>query len=84
MLYNIIKFFLKEALMARGKSGRIVIEIDPQLKRQLYSTLENNQKTMKEWFVKEAEVFVYGEKKPSSLEVDDRHINLKNEPDSDE
>lgn len=50
--------------MARGKSGRIVLEIDPELKRQLYSALENKQQTMKDWFVKEAQSVVYGEKEP--------------------
>lgn len=48
--------------MARGKSGRIVLEIDPELKRKLYLTLEHSQKTMKEWFVKEASDLInYGE-----------------------
>jgi len=45
--------------MARGKSGRIVLEIDPEMKRELYLTLEQNQKTMKEWFVKEASNLIY-------------------------
>lgn len=51
--------------MARGKSGRVVLEIDPELKRQLYATLENKQQTMKDWFVKEAEGLIYGETQPS-------------------
>jgi hypothetical protein len=50
--------------MARGKSGRIVLEIDAELKRKLYSVLENEQQTMKEWFVKEAEVFIYEHNHP--------------------
>lgn len=55
--------------MARGKSGRVVLEIDPELKRQLYATLENKQQTMKEWFVKEAEGFIYGEMQPSLFDT---------------
>lgn len=51
--------------MARGKSGRVVLEIDPELKRRLYATLETSQQTMKEWFIREAEELVYGEKQPS-------------------
>ncbi|MCY3729273.1 MAG: hypothetical protein OXF97_09825 [Nitrospira sp.] len=51
--------------MARGKSGRVVLEIDPDLKRRLYATLETSQQTMKEWFIREAEELVYGEKQPS-------------------
>ena len=55
--------------MARGKSGRVVLEIDPELKRQLYATLENKQQTMKGWFVKEAEGFIYGETQPSLFDT---------------
>lgn len=50
--------------MARGKSGRIVLEIDPEMKRKLYLTLEQNQKTMKEWFVKEASDLIYNITQP--------------------
>ena len=62
--------------MARGKSGRVVLEIDPELKRQLYATLENKQQTMKEWFIREAEGLVYGEKQPSLFDAPeaDQHI----------
>lgn len=55
--------------MARGKSGRVVLEIDPELKRRLYATLENSQQTMKEWFIREAEELVYGEKQPSLFDT---------------
>ena len=54
--------------MARGKSGRVVLERDPDLKRRLYATLETSQQTMKEWFIREAEELVYGEKQPSLFE----------------
>ena len=55
--------------MARGKSGRVVLEINPELKRRLYATLENNQQTMKEWFIRKAEEFVYREKQPSLFDT---------------
>ena len=45
--------------MARGKSGRVVLEIDPELKRNLYLELEKRQKTLKDWFVAEAEKLIY-------------------------
>ena len=63
--------------MARGKSGRVVLEIDPELKRQIYATLENKQKTMKEWFVKEAESLIYGDKQPSLFDDIDNKPNVK-------
>ena len=37
--------------MAIGESGRIVLEIDPELKRKLYSMLALENKTLKEWFI---------------------------------
>jgi len=51
--------------MARGKSGRVVLEIDPNLKRNLYLELEKRQQTLKEWFVAEAKHMVYGEEQAS-------------------
>lgn len=56
--------------MARGKSGRVVLEIDPELKRHLYLALEQKQQTMKEWFVKEAESLVYASEQPSLFNSD--------------
>ena len=69
--------------MARGKSGRIVIEIDPKLKRQIYATLEYKQETMKEWFVKEAEGLIYETKQPSIFETPDERPTVKIDDGSD-
>lgn len=44
--------------MARGKSGRIVIEIDPKLKKELYLALERKGLTLKDWFVNQAETYI--------------------------
>ncbi len=33
--------------MAKGNSGRIVIEIDPAIKEQLYTALEKEELTLK-------------------------------------
>ena len=38
--------------MARGPSGRIVIEVDPSLKRDLHSALAADGSSLKEWFLK--------------------------------
>jgi len=37
--------------MAKGRSGRIVIEVDPALKRELYGALAVDDSTLKEWFL---------------------------------
>lgn len=71
--------------MARGKSGRVVLEIDPELKRQLYASLESRQETMKEWFIREAEGLIYGDKQPSLFDNSDKQtkkqmkVAVKNE-----
>ncbi len=41
--------------MARGKSGRIVLEVEPELKKALYSILAMEQRTLKNWFVDKAQ-----------------------------
>jgi len=35
--------------MARGKSGKILVEVDPEFKEDLYVTVKNAGLTMKEW-----------------------------------
>lgn len=44
--------------MARGESGRIVLEVDPDLKGELYVELARRGLTLKAWFVGEAKRFV--------------------------
>ena len=44
--------------MSKSESGRVVIEIDPELKRYLYSALALDQQTLKEWFVNNAERYI--------------------------
>jgi hypothetical protein len=40
--------------VARGDSGRVVIDVDPELKRALYVALAMSGSTLKDWFVKQA------------------------------
>lgn len=51
--------------MAIGESGRIVLEIDPELKRRLYSILALENKTLKEWFVALAVQHIDTQQQPS-------------------
>ncbi len=44
--------------MSRGNSGRIVIEIDPALKRELHSVLALEGVTLKECFISYAENYI--------------------------
>lgn len=40
--------------MAIGKSHRIVIEIDPDMKVDIYAALKSRGLTLKEWFIGQA------------------------------
>ncbi len=43
--------------MSRGNSGRVVVEVDPALKRELYAALALSGSTLKDWFVQSAEKY---------------------------
>ena len=45
-------------ILAKGQSGRLVIEVDPAFKRKLYSTLASDGLTLKAWFVEEAQNYI--------------------------
>lgn len=46
--------YCKESLMPKSPSGRIVIQIPVDLKKQLYAKLALSGKNLKEWFVSQA------------------------------
>ena len=54
--------------MARGESGRIVIEVEPEVKRRLYSALALSGSTLKNWFIKSAATFCSDAAQPSLFE----------------
>jgi hypothetical protein len=52
--------------MSRGESGRIVIEVDPGMKRRLYAALALSGSTLKDWFLHRSLEFI-GEKTQEGL-----------------
>lgn len=50
--------------MSIGKSGRIVIVIDPGLKRRLYASLAEDQCSLKDWFIERAQDFIANKEQP--------------------
>ena len=44
--------------MSIGPSGRIVLEVDPDMKRRLYGTLTSSGLTLKAWFTMEAVAYI--------------------------
>lgn len=59
--------------MARGESGRIVIEVSLELKRQLYSVLVIEGQALKDWFIETTGQHLIGQK-PLNLQ---RPKNIK-------
>jgi len=50
--------------MAIGGSGRIVLEVEPILKRRLYSALQLEHTSLKDWFIARAEEYVQAQQQP--------------------
>jgi|TARA_B110000091_G_scaffold153878_1_gene163815 hypothetical protein len=58
--------------MPVGKSGRIVIEIDPELKKELYQSLGNEDSSLKEWFLTHVQGYLSGKSQVTmNFESDD-------------
>ncbi len=44
--------------MSRGPSGRMVVEVTPELKRRLYETLDREGLTLRDWLIGQAEQYI--------------------------
>jgi len=65
--------------MSIGTSGRIVIEVEPELKRELYAYLTRDGLTLKEWFLQEARTYL-ATTNQFSLELSDRVVEEASRP----
>ena len=60
-LCYMLNFMLHESTyMPVGKSGRIVIEIDPNLKQELYESLNRDDSSLKKWFLDHVDNYLSG------------------------
>ena len=55
--------------MSVGESGRIVIEIAPDMKRELHATLGRDGQTLKSWFVVRVEEYIKNSKQLSMFDI---------------
>ena len=44
--------------MPIGSSGRIVVELEPELKQSLHAALRENGTNLKDWFTEQARLFL--------------------------
>jgi hypothetical protein len=51
--------------MAKGNSGRIVVEIDPELKQELYEALGEQGLNLKQWFLENVDELLSERIQPS-------------------
>lgn len=58
--------------MPKGESGRIVVEVNPDLKRRLYSALAIEGSTLKDWFIGAADSYVAEREQPRLPEIDNK------------
>jgi hypothetical protein len=63
--------------MPVGYSGRVVLEVEPLLKRRLYSTLALEHKTLKDWFIEKAEEYLQSQQQPSLFSTMNTHLDKK-------
>lgn len=57
--------------MSIGNSGRVVVEVDPDLKKELYASLTREGLTLKDWFIESAQTYLLN-KTQMSLGFDGR------------
>lgn len=63
--------------MPIGSSGRIVIEVEPSLKRELHKVLRNSGSNLKEWFVDQAEAFLAGDQQQLEMPLEEDNTKVK-------
>jgi hypothetical protein len=51
--------------MARSASGRIVLEVDPPLKARLYIELAREGRTLRAWFIEQADAYLERAEQPA-------------------
>ena len=44
--------------MPRGSSGRIVLEVDPHLKKRLHAVVALEGRSLKDWFIEQAMAYI--------------------------
>lgn len=56
-------------IMAKGHSGRIVIDVDPAFKDEVYLALAAQKSTLKDWFLRQAQQLCIEQREPLLLRL---------------
>lgn len=65
--------------MPRSDSGRVVIDLDPEFKRELYSALKEDESNLKTWFLEKATDYVEDKRQPSLFATQSIASNARND-----
>lgn len=65
--------------MAKGSSGRIVVEINPELKQELYEALGAEGMNLKQWFLDNVERFLDGRGNPTLPLFSEQELSERNQ-----
>ena len=60
--------------MARGNSGKVVINVDPQFKEALYLAVTASGSTLKDWFIHQGRQYIDEQRQPILLRVAETSI----------
>jgi hypothetical protein len=74
-----LRYICHITFMARGESGRIVIEIEPETKKRLYSALALSGSTLKDWFLQKASDYCHESAEPSLFKGVEFRSQTKND-----
>ena len=66
--------------MPIGSSGRIVIEVEPELKRALHHALRLQGTNLKEWFVEQAESLLAANQEQLEIPFAQPPLQMKEDP----
>jgi hypothetical protein len=69
-------YVTEEEKMSIGDSGRIVIEIQPDMKRELHAALSRDGLTLKTWFVEQVGAYLQNCNQMPMF-GDEKNLNLK-------
>ena len=56
--------YVTSQAMPKGDSGRIIAELDPELKREFYAALALEGLTFKDWLTRRIETFIQDHQQP--------------------
>lgn len=66
--------------MAVGRSGRLVFEVEPSVKRALHARVASEGRTLKDWLMEQIDAYLHQPRQESlPFEVSERRVEARDE-----